>query len=236
MTDVPAENHSPMPDSTQMPGSTGPRSRVGRLYAGVVIAQVLLIALSPLLARLIWLPFYFGLFFFLVGGLLVGAATFRIARPARPIGGRPLVTGAVAVGVITFVVTTIFEYRHFAHTVADPPKFAKARNAVVQSGASLRELEARAADAFAANLSQQYAPIAPVAYALWTIRQGTMTLKVDDQTETSSTDHAGWKWLLRSLGEILLVAAGLWSSLESLRSPTPVTNLIGPNEEYDEDV
>lgn len=235
MPEVPPEPQSPLPALPIDSDGAAPRPRLSRLFVGLAVAQLLLIALSPLLARLIWLPFYFGLFFFLVGGLLVGAATFRIARPARPIGRRPLVIGALAIGLITYLITTVFEFRHFASTVADPPKFARARNAVVQNGGSLNDLEARAADAFAAKLAQDYAPLTPLAYARWTIREGKMRLTVDDQTESIATEHAGWKWLLRSLGEILLVAAGLWSSLEALRSPTPITNLIGPNEEYEED-
>ncbi|OWY73073.1 hypothetical protein B7486_01630 [cyanobacterium TDX16] len=209
-------------------------SSLGRLWLGFAVAQAMLACLCPLLARLIWLPFYFGLFFFLVGGLLVGAATFRLARPIRPIGRRPLLGGALVVGVVTFAIATVFECRHFANTVSDPPKFATARNAVVRDGGSLREFEGRAADTFIREITKQYSNIGPLAYALWTIKAGKMTLVVDGQSETVSTDHAGWAWLVRALAEILLLAGGLWSSIESLRSPTPVSNLIGPGEEYEE--
>ena len=230
-----ATNTSPLqPDpAVAAPGPIRPTSH-GRLWFGFAVAQAMLICLCPLLARLIWLPFYFGLFFFLVGGLLVGAATFRLARPIRPIGRRPLVGGALAVGILSFVIATAFEYRHFANTVADPPRFATARNAVVRAGGSLRELEDRAADAFDREITTHYSGVGPLAYALWTIGSGKMTLVVDGQSETVSTDHAGWTWLVRALAEILLLAGGLWSSIESLRSPTPVSNLIAPGEEYEE--
>lgn len=215
------------------PGPIRPTSH-GRLWLGFAVAQAMLGCLCPLLARLIWLPFYFGLFFFLVGGLLVGAATFRLARPIRPIGRRPLLGGALVVGVVTFAIATVFEYLHFANTVSDPPKFATARNAVVRDGGSLREFEGRAADVFIREITKQYSSLGPLAYAMWTIRSGKMSLVVDGQSETVSTDHAGWTWLVRALAEILLLAGGLWSSIESLRSPTPVSNLIAPGEEYDE--
>lgn len=230
-----ATNTAPtQPDAEVSAPGPVQRSSLGRLWVGFAVAQALLVCLCPLLARLIWLPFYFGLFFFLVGGLLVGAATFRLARPIRPIGRRPLIGGALVVGIVTFAVATAFEYRHFAYTVADPPKFATARNAVVRAGGSLREFEDRAADAFIREITKQYSSPGPLAYAMWTIKSGKMTLVVDGQSEAISTDHAGWTWLVRALAEILLLAGGLWSSIESLRSPTPVSNLIGPGEEYEE--
>lgn len=235
MPDVSNSIDSVSSSSPDAAPSAVPPANLGRLWTGLATAQLLLFFLAPLLARLIWLPFYVGLFFFLVGGLLVGAATFRIARPSRPIGDKPLLIGALTVGVITFCITTFFECRNFADTVADPPKFAAARNAVVQSGASLKDLESRAADAFRRQLRSQYAPVDAIAYVFWTIASGEMSLEVDGQKEKITSDHAGWIWPLRAIAEILLVAAGLWSSLEALRSATPVSNLIGLDEEYEEE-
>ena len=99
-----------------------------------ILTFALLAVLAWLLARLVWLPMYFGLFFFLVAGLLVSAVAFRIARPARPLSTGAILRGALIVSLLTIAVTLFWEYRHFTATVGDPPHFPDARNAAVRSG------------------------------------------------------------------------------------------------------
>jgi hypothetical protein len=211
-----------------------PANRSAQLSAwrlALAVTFVLLAILAWLLARLVWLPMYFGLFFFLVAGLLISAVAFRIARPARPLSRATIVRGAIFVSILTIVVTVIWEYRHFAATVGDPPHFADARNAAVRAGRSAREVRAQAMAEFKSALRAQYAPGGVIGYALWTMRSGEMKLTVEGVSETVHSSHRGLAWPLRTLAAVALLAAGLWLGLESLRSETPVTNVLAPGEE-----
>ena len=205
------------------------RHAAWRLALAVTFA--LLAVLAWLLARLVWLPMYFGLFFFLVAGLLVSAVAFRIARPARPLSRGTILRGAVIVSLLTIAVTLFWEYRHFAATVGDPPHFPDARNAAVRAGRSAREIRAQAGQEFRSALRSQYPPGGVIGYVLWTIRSGDMKLTVEGVTDVVHSAHRGLVWPLRTVAALVLLVAGLWLGLESLRSGTPVTNVLAPGEE-----
>lgn len=200
-----------------------------------VVASALLVLLAWLLARLIWLPFLFGLFFFLVAGLLVGSVAFRFARAARPVPGAVVVRTAVWIAIVTLTASTCFEYLHFAQTFSDPPRFAEARNAVQAEGSSLAELHQRLSDTFRAALKAQYPPGGVLGYIRWTVAAVDLPIEIEGHVEQIRSEHAGLLWLIRTLMATVLVAAGLWSSLESLRSATPVRNILLPGEPYEED-
>jgi hypothetical protein len=194
----------------------------------------MLAVLGWLLARLVWLYYFFGLFFFLVAGLLVGAISFRKARAARPIEKGRLVRGVLVVALGSTLITVVWEFRHFAATVGLPPKFAEARNAAVAAGRSSGDVQARAAEAFETHLKKSFPPGGAIGYLLWSTRSGEVKLSVDSATEVIRTPHAGWVWPVRTTTAAVLLAAGLWFGLESLRSSSPVTNILQPGEEGEE--
>lgn len=218
---VPASNPAP-PDAPRQPGAW---------LAALGLSALLLCILAWLLARLIWLPFLFGLFFYLIAALLAGAISFRVGRPARPVKKTSIVRGVIGVGLLCVVVSVVFEYRYFIATVGEPPKFPEARNAVIAEGRSSREIDALAADSFRAMLARDYRPGGVLGYIRWSIQNGEGQLSVRGFTDKANTQHRGWLWPVRTLLAWVLTSAGLWSSLESLRSITPVSNLIQPGEE-----
>src|SRR5439155_21478641 len=121
----------------QKPNSSPPEwtARQNTAWLTAQVACLLMLAaFGWLLARLVWLYYFFGLFFFLVAGLLVGAISFRLARSARPVEKARLVRGIVLISFWSILITINWEYRHFAATVGQPPKFAGARNAAVAAG------------------------------------------------------------------------------------------------------
>lgn len=205
-----------------------------------LLAQIqsllLLAALGWLLARLVWLYYFFGLFFYLVAGLLVGALAFRTARAARPLPRARLLRGIIMITLGATAITVTWEYRHFSATVGQPPKFADARNRAIQSGGSSRDIVQAASEEFEKHLSGDHAPGGVIGYVVWSVRSGKMPLTIDGTTETIANDHAGWVWPVRTLAGAVLLAVGMWFGLESLRSPIPVANVLRPGEEYSEDV
>lgn len=215
--------------------SGGAAGRSLRWRLGLVAALVLLLGLGWLLARLVWIYYYFGLFFYLVAGLLAGAVAFRIARAARPIEAGRLIRGVVCVSLLSSVNTMDQEYRHFAGTVGQQPRFPQARNAAVQAGRPAGEIREVAERGFREFLVQRYPPGGLVGYITWSVRSGETQLEVEGDRAMILNDHRGVVWPVRTLGAALLLAAGLWFALESLRRAEPTTNVLQPGEEYTEE-
>jgi len=221
---------SPTPDPAADSGDRTARRAI-RWRLALLAALLMLIGLGWLLARLVWLYFYFGLFFFLVAGLLVGAISFRIARLVRPLETGRLIRGIVWVTLFGMVFTIDWEYRHFAATVGAQPRFPQARNAAVAAGREAREIRDAAERAFRTYLSENHPPGGPIGYALWSSGAGEVTAEVEGEKAVIANDHRGFVWPARTLAAGLLLAAGLWFALESLRFAEPVTNLLKPGEE-----
>ena len=228
-----ADDPASQPQDSRPSEKWTPRRR-NTWWSALAVAMGLLLGLDWLLARLLWLPFYFGLFFFLVAGLIVGALAFRVARASRPLTKMRLLRGIACVAGLSTAATTYWEYRHVAATVGDPPAFAEARNKALSDGRSPREIRMQAARTFKRRLGEDFPPGGAIGYARWAIRAGEMELVVADASEHISIDHRGITWPLRTLAALLLLASGLWLSFESLRSADSVSNILAPGEEYEE--
>ncbi|MBN1510454.1 MAG: hypothetical protein JXB13_00430 [Phycisphaerae bacterium] len=74
--------------------------RPARWWLAVLVAAVVSLPFGYLLSYGAFLLAYFGLFFFLLFGLLVGAVMYRIALPARPIPRWQLLTGSLVVAAV----------------------------------------------------------------------------------------------------------------------------------------
>lgn len=229
-------NHAPPSCPSQPePSSTGITAQPGRWRLALLLSLVMLVPLGWLMARLVWLPLYSGLFSFLVAGLLVGALTFRVAKPARPVSRGRILVGICLVAVGSTLVTVVWEYRNVAATVSGQTKFADARNAAVTAHRPVHEVESSAEREFVATLRRDYAPGGPIGYVLWATRVGQMDLVVRECSDTVGISHRGAVWPIRTLVGMLLLVAGLWLSFESLRSTVPVSNILAPGEEAEEE-
>jgi hypothetical protein len=214
---------------------TSKRGDLSGWYAALLVASAGLVPLCWLLARLIWLPLYMGLFFFIVAGLLVGAASFRLASKARPIGRWRLIRGAAIVALVGGTAFLIFEYFHFAKTVGEAPHFAEAKNAALRSGRPARSVEAAASDEFQKELSLHRAPGGVLGYMRWAVSNDPMLLTVDSVRESIVLPHAGIRWLVRTIGALLLLGLGVYLSFDALRFGDRITNILKPGEPFEEE-
>ncbi|MBN1346868.1 MAG: hypothetical protein JXQ73_29520 [Phycisphaerae bacterium] len=212
-----------------------PPQKRPRWWLAALLAFLMLAVLDWLLARLVWLPLYFGLFFFLIAGLLVGAVSFRIARVARPVPKHRIVTGILLLALASSLVTVIWEYRNVADTAGGDRKFPDARNSAIAAGRPTAEVEAEATRLFKDALHANYPPGGPIGYIRWATTSGEMALTVRGCSDTVSIDHGGIAWPVRSAAAMVLLAVGLWLSFESLRSPVPVSNVFAQGEEAEEE-
>lgn len=210
-------------------------ARVGAWRRAMIVSFLCLVPLGWLLVALIWLPLYMGLFFFLVAGLLVGAVSFRFARPARPMARRRILRGAGVLALACTAINLVWEFDQFARGVGKPPRFADARNAVVAAGEKASSIDTKANVAFRAALTERYAPGGPIGYLRWAVSGADLPVSVNGQTETIVMPHGGFRWPIRTLVAFLLLAVGLYLSFEALTSAEPVSNILPPGAEYTEE-
>jgi len=203
-------------------------------YMALGVSLFLLAPLDWLLARLLWLPMYFGLFFFLIAGLLVGGVAFRMARSARPMTRTRIIVGILPVAFASMCITIILEYRHIASNTGAPPAFGAAWSAQSKDSDSVGDIRAEAAKAFRSHLADKFPPGGVVGYARWAVDSGEMRITALGLSETVTIAHQGLRWPIRTLAAFVLLLLGLWLSFESLRSPSPVSNIIAEGEEYEE--
>jgi len=221
---------NPAPDS----GSVATSRRPARWPLAAATALGIATVLGWLLVRLVWLPFYFGLFFYLVAGLLAGALSFRVGRGARPVSGRWLLAGVASAAIAASLALVIWEYRYIAGTAGADGRFREARNAAVAEGRSPRSVEPIAAAAFRNTLRDQYPPGGPLGYVRWAIAGKGMDIVVNGCRDHVSINQKGQAWIARTVAGCLLLGLGLWLSFESLRSTEPVSNILRPGEEAEE--
>ncbi|MCG8406355.1 MAG: hypothetical protein MI923_14245 [Phycisphaerales bacterium] len=222
------------PLQPESPPSASLAARLKSWWLALGVAFCLLAGLDWLLARLVWLPLYCGLFFFLVAGLLVGGVCFRLARAARPMTKVRIAGGVLFVAFMSTAVTIFWEYQYIAGSIGGPPEFAALRNKAVREAGSSARIDNLATEQFKQQLVNDFSPGGPLGYVRWTIASGEMKLEVESVTENVSIDHRGFAWLIRTIAALILTAVGLWLSFEALQSPGPVSNVLAPGEEYEE--
>ena len=216
------------------PGGASGRNPAAWRHA-LVLSFGLLAGLSWLLARLVFLPYYMGLFFYLVAGLLVSGATFRMARAARPISRARMSRGVIVVATLAWAVSIVWEYRDRVAGIATGARFVEAKNQAIAGGKSPSVVESKAIEMFHERLRTDYPPGGLLGYVRWVLRSGTMTVTVGPSTDELAISQRRAAWAARSVASIALFALGLWFGFESLRSPTPVTNLLAPGEEAEDE-
>lgn len=95
----------PLTDSSGTKGGYLTRALIGGLAAGIPVAW--------LLEFLSVLPYFLGLFFVVVLGLLIGAVMYRLGRPAAPVARDRLTPISLIVALGTWATVLVVEYRSF---------------------------------------------------------------------------------------------------------------------------
>lgn len=198
----------------------------------LLVGVAILSGLLWILARVIWLPAYFGVFFFLVAGMLAGAASFRVARPLRPMPRTRVAVGVAAVTLVSGGIGLTWEYHYRADTIGELPKFASAYQDAQQRGLSATAVASQARRAFDDLLRSRFPPGGTIGYVRWAVAAGSAHLTLPGGfSDEVSIGHRGWAWLLRTLAAYGLLAVGLWYQLEALRQATPTNNILPPGAE-----
>ncbi len=190
------------------PGSTA------RWWLAVVAGVIVSLPLAWLLSHAALLPFFLGVFFFALFGLVIGAVMHRVAAPARPYPSATLLVGTTIVVAFGLVASLTMESRDF------PRKMA------VEAGDKTRDIGNRTIDEYrtaVANdirryLHEQYPPGGTLGYVRWALTSGTLKKgQIAHVNRTlRRTQCQGW-WAVRVILSAGLLAFGIGSQTLPLK-------------------
>ena len=160
------------------------------------------------------LPFFLGLFFFLLFGLLLGAVIYRVGAPARPMPRGRLVLGTAVVAFVTWAVSIAVEGYDFPRQMAD--KAIGDHRKLPEGTATAEEFRRESAEQVARYLREHYAPGGVIGYIRWAVSSGRLERGVGQlRRPYQASQPRGW-WVLRVLLSIGLLGFGIHSQVGSL--------------------
>jgi len=209
------ESHPISPSPSDIPASiaASPRSSV-RWWLAVLLGSVICLPFAWLLSYGAALPFFLGLFFFVLFGLMIGAAMHRVAAPGRPYGRMPLVVGTSLVVGLGWGISIVKEAVDFPADIADDA-ITQTLNLGDRTPAEYRAAVSAGVRTF---LKEHYAPGGPLGYVRWILTDGTL-----DKTEVPQLSRAlrrspnGWLWVIRVVLSIALFGFGIGSQTLPLK-------------------
>ena len=204
------------------PGSAGtwsPRKAqrsTKRWWIAVLVGIVISLPFAWLLSYAALLPFFIGLFFFVLFGLLIGAVAYRIAAPARPFRPSAIIAGTTLIVAAGWGGSIIKESRDFPSDVS-----AEATRRARDIGESpVSQFRAKVADQVREFLRERYPPGGIIGYVRWILTSGE--LKKGDIAAVDvnmSRAQNGWLWVVRVALSIAALTFGVASQTWLLKAP-----------------
>lgn len=188
---------------------------MGRWTAAVVVGLVLATPLAWLLAHAAFLPFFLGLFFFVLFGLVIGASMHRVAAPGRPYATLPILLGTTLVVLWAWGFSIHTEYRNFPkqrarETVSDPR--------LDLGGRSVGEYRGMVEQNVRVYLDREFRPGGMLGYLRFVVTDGTLPkAEVGGTRRNLRAAHRGYIWVSRAVLSVGLLAFGVASQTMLLR-------------------
>ena len=239
-TTTPTEASAAPTTTSPVAASPVTASPTGWIGWSWLVGMIVGISFGWVLAYLAMLPFFLGLFFFMVLGLLTGAVMFRVgSRAALPTTPWLWLIGSSVAA--TMLLTCLWvEYR-------DLPSMKRScvggtvRQSYHESFTQqeLTNFEKLVRYEVASHLEHAYPPGGFIGYLQWTARDGSMKISrfpkarfhpnvspaTDEPWLTTTIDYKlpqrQWTWLLRIVVSALLLEGSIMSQVLALRSAPP---------------
>ncbi len=191
------------------------------LLRALLVGAVLALPVGYLLAYLAPMPYFLGLFFFLLLALLVGASMCRAARPAAPIPRERMTPVSLIVALLIWTSVIFVEYRWF-------PDYA-VRNAVKMSlttrmtSSELTTYRQHVRKEALEQLNARYRPGGFLGYLRWAVTSGRMDLPRGGSSEPVALQNVQLPvgWIIRVSASLVLLLFGVDSQMASL-APKPL--------------
>ena len=216
-SDKPEARTGPATSGSPQNGATSPRpvSKSNlRWWGGCVAGAVVSLPFAWLLSYAAMLPFFIGLFFFVLFGLIIGAVIHRVAAPKRPYARPPLLIGTVIVVMFGWSFSLIKEARDFpmdrAHYVAEKTGHL--------GGRTVGEFHEAVATQLRQYLREHYPPGGTVGYMHWALTSGEIPKgSLEDVRMKLGQPQRRYAWAIRVVLSLGLFAFGIGSQTWALR-------------------
>ncbi len=200
------------------------------LGAGCLVA----LPVGWLLATLVLLPFFLGLFFCMLLGLLVGAVIFRIAAPTMPIARPALWAAGLLVTALVCFVSLVGEYYNVrGYDLPVPGAGGWSRHSVDGDATTcVREsfphqsfgpeqvarLRSETRENFLKLLATHYPPGGLLGFARWSLSGQPLDCPrvFSPHTESLAPKQGGVKWVIRLVLAFVLTAGAILSQVLGL--------------------
>ena len=174
------------------------------------------------------LPYFLGLFFFALLGLVVGAVMFRFGRPAAPAGRSTLwliggfVAALLCVTGLAAEYHGLIGYRVFGHEFNDA--YRHLRRSFRHRAFTQQELDTLRDETrrhVRAQLRTDYPPGGFLGFVRWAATDGTIECPriFDNATQTVAIRHRGFTWVVRVLLSLGMLTFSIMSQILGLAEP-----------------
>lgn len=196
------------------PKTDGPATR---WWLAVGVGLIVSAPLVWLLSYGASLPFYLGLFFFALFGLVIGACMHRVAAAGRPYGRLTLVTGTTIVVAFGWGASIIKEARDFPMDMGS------------DAADRTRDIGDRTRDGYIAHVADQvrdflrrdFPPGGTMGYIRFVLTDGVLEKgRLADVNRNLKVGQRGWIWAIRVVLSIALFAFGIGSQTLPLKLAT----------------
>ena len=213
MTQAPVQESISSRSLEAQPGGRWLMAILAGLLAGVPVSVALSFAAL--------LPLYLGPFFFLLFGLAVGAAVFRVAKPLRPILLWRIIPGCAVVIIPVFAASLTFEYWQLGPHAG---KMVAKKTRQLPPGTSPKEFRAGVGHKMREHIAAEYPPGGVLGYVRWASSSGRVTVETPGAQPpkavyTLSQSPIGWT--LRVMVSLTLLTGGVLSQVLPLRRAEP---------------
>lgn len=204
-------------DSSSLPSDAGKRRRQSnrRWWLAVAAGTFLMLPFAWLLSFAAALPFFVGLFFFILFGLLIGAVAYRVAAAGRPYSRPAILLGTTIIVITGWTASIVKEAQDFPRDMATDAM----RRAREIGGRSASEYRSAVEEGVRRLLIERYPPGATLGYVRWILTSGELK-KGDIQLveQTLRRLPCGRWWAVRAVLSVGLLGFGVGSQTFPLRA------------------
>jgi hypothetical protein len=171
------------------------------------------------------LPFFIGVFFFALFGIIIGASMFRVASPGKPYGAAPVFLGTTLVVLTAWSLSMVKESRDFP---ADLAKDAVRRVRDI-GDRTAAEFKTHVEDSVRRLLREQYPPGGTFGYMRWSMMSAVLEKgAIEGVPLELRRNQSRWAWSVRVVLSIGLLAFGVASQTFLLRTPGGNESIASP--------
>ena len=184
-----------------------------RWWVAVVVGTIASLPFAWILSYAAALPYFIGLFFFALFGLVIGAVAHRVAGPARPFRAWMLIVGTACIVLTAWTWTMVKEAKDF------PMEMVKQAEATHDIGdRTIAQFRAEVASDVRGFLRERYPPGGTMGDDRWVLTKGQIQRgEIEAVDRTLRVGQSGFWWAFRVVLSAALLAFGVGSQTLALR-------------------